>query len=163
LYSTASPLNTRKLFNLPNLPVLSLLFTHNINKRKSFLKTQIPALQPRMGHQKGSRSSRILPLGTPSGLHHCCSDAGWEFVAMAINSASRLASATPWGGERQKDVVGFPASALGFYKQPGGHSSAGDDRQWHSPLNSALCQAGQLVQTGSRRFWPALRMLQCIL
>ena len=45
--------------------------------------------------------------------------AGWEFVHVCIDDASRVAFAEILGNERQESVVAFLSSALGFYKSLG--------------------------------------------
>ena len=45
--------------------------------------------------------------------------AGWEFVHVCIDDASRVAFAKILANERQESVVAFLSSALGFYKSLG--------------------------------------------
>jgi transposase InsO family protein len=45
--------------------------------------------------------------------------AGWEFVHVCIDDASRIAFAKILANERQESVVAFLSSALGFYKSLG--------------------------------------------
>jgi transposase InsO family protein len=45
--------------------------------------------------------------------------AGWEFVHVCIDDASRIAFAEILANERQESVVAFLSSALGFYKRLG--------------------------------------------
>ena len=55
--------------------------------------------------------------------------AGWEFVHVAIDDASRLAFSQILPDERKESAVAFLAAAVAYYAEPRRQRGAGDDRQ----------------------------------